>query len=57
MRPKQRIMYIEYKGENIIGPARIGLVRFSKLLQQKRKTVINNFLTTEHVNLNIFKSC
>lgn len=23
-------MYIEYKGEGIVGPARIGLVRFSK---------------------------
>ena len=30
MRPKQRIMYIEYKGEGIAGPARIGLVKFSK---------------------------
>ena len=30
MRPKTRIMYIEYKGEGIIGPARIGRVKFSK---------------------------
>jgi hypothetical protein len=30
MRPKERIMYIEYKGEGIIGPARIGRVRYSK---------------------------
>lgn len=30
MIPKQRIMYIEYKGEGIAGPARIGLVKFSK---------------------------
>ena len=30
MRPKQRIMYIEYKGEGIVGPAKIGLVKFSK---------------------------
>lgn len=30
MRPKERIMYIEYKGEGLVGPARIGRVRFSK---------------------------
>ena len=30
MRPKQRIMYVEYKGKGIVGPARIGLVTFSK---------------------------
>jgi hypothetical protein len=30
MKPKDRIMYIEYKGEGLIGPARIGLVHFSK---------------------------
>ncbi len=30
MRLKERIMYIEYKGEGIVGPARIGRVRFSK---------------------------
>ena len=30
MRPKQRIMYIEYKGKGIAGPARIGLVKLSK---------------------------
>ena len=30
MRPKQRIMYVEYKGEGIAGSARIGLVTFSK---------------------------
>lgn len=28
--PKSRIMYIEYKGEGIAGPARIGRVTFSK---------------------------
>lgn len=27
---KSRIMYIEYKGEGIVGPARIGRVTFSK---------------------------
>ena len=27
---KTRIMYIEYKGENIVGPASIGRVTFSK---------------------------
>ena len=30
MRPKTRIMYIEYKGEGLVGPARIGRVKFSK---------------------------
>jgi hypothetical protein len=30
MRPKERIMYIEYKGDGIIGLARIGKVKFSK---------------------------
>ena len=30
MRPRDRIMYIEYKGDGLIGPARIGLERFSK---------------------------
>ncbi|CUV66578.1 conserved hypothetical protein [Sulfurovum sp. enrichment culture clone C5] len=30
MKYKYRIMYIEYKGGGIIGPAHIGLVRFSK---------------------------
>ena len=30
MRPKSRIMYIEYKGDGLIGPARIGRVKFSK---------------------------
>ncbi|HJU56435.1 MAG TPA: hypothetical protein VJ715_17760 [Pyrinomonadaceae bacterium] len=30
MKQKSRIMYIEYKGEGIVGPARIGLVTFSK---------------------------
>lgn len=31
MRPKSRIMYIEYKGEDgLIGKARIGRVKFSK---------------------------
>ena len=30
MKTKTRIMYIEYKGEGIIGPARIGWVKFSK---------------------------
>lgn len=27
---KSRIMYIEYKGEGLVGPARIGRVTFSK---------------------------
>ena len=27
---RTRIMYIEYKGESLVGPARIGRVRFSK---------------------------
>jgi len=30
MKTKSRIMYIEYKGESIIGQARIGWVKFSK---------------------------
>lgn len=30
MKQKSRIMYIEYKGEGIVGPARVGLVTFSK---------------------------
>ena len=30
MRRQARIMYIEYKGEDIVGPARIGRVTFSK---------------------------
>ena len=31
MRPKQRIMYIEYKGDDgIFGPTRIGRARYSK---------------------------
>jgi hypothetical protein len=30
MKQKSRIMYIEYKGEGIVGPARIGRVTFSK---------------------------
>ena len=29
-RPKNRIMYIEFKGDNLVGPARIGRVTFSK---------------------------
>jgi hypothetical protein len=27
---KTRVMYIEYKGEDVVGPARIGRVRYSK---------------------------
>lgn len=27
---KPRVMYIEYKGDGLVGPARIGWVRFSK---------------------------
>ena len=30
MRPKTRIMYIEAKGDDVFGPARIGRVTFSK---------------------------
>lgn len=30
MKQKSRIMYIEYKGKGIVGPARIGRVTFSK---------------------------
>ena len=30
MLPKTRIMYIEYKGDGIVGPARIGRVTFTK---------------------------
>jgi hypothetical protein len=30
MLPKTRIMYIEYKGDGIVGPARIGRVTLSK---------------------------
>lgn len=29
-RPERRLMYIEYKGDGIVGPARIGWVTFSK---------------------------
>src|SRR5712691_5534208 len=30
MSPRTRIMYMEYKGEDVVGPARIGKVTFTK---------------------------
>jgi len=30
MSPRTRIMYMEYKGEDVFGPARIGRVTFNK---------------------------
>ena len=52
MSHKQRIMYIEYKGEGIVGPARIGLVRFSK----SGKSVHYDGKTFETLNGSGFKA-
>jgi hypothetical protein len=49
---KTRIMYIEYKGQGIVGPARIGRVTFSK----SRKSVHYRGRTFQTLAGNGFKS-
>jgi len=53
MRPKERVMYIEYKGDDgIVGNARIGRVKFSK----SGKSIHYNGQTFETLSGQGFKS-
>ena len=53
MRPKERVMYIEYKGDDgIVGNARIGRVKFSK----SGKSIHYNGKTFETLSGQGFKS-
>jgi len=53
MRPKERVMYIEYKGDDgIFGPARIGRVKYSK----SGKSIHYSGHTFETLSGNGFKS-
>lgn len=52
MRPKTRMMYIEYKGDGIIGLARVGSVKFSK----SGKSIHYNNKTFETLNGSGYKA-